>query len=256
MSDLAGRIQGAAQGGAGRSVFDLLDRQKDQIAVALPRASGLTPERFSRIVATEIRRTPALAACDPMSIIAGSMLGAQLGLEAGPLGHFYLVPFKEHGVPQAVFILGYKGMIALAWRGRQLASIVAREVYERDEFEYEYGVSERIRHKPATGERGAPTVYYGVAHFKSGGHLIHVMERAEVEKFRARSRARDKGPWVTDYDAMAKKTVIRRMWSYLPMSSEAARAAAADESVATDLSADMLGAVEAQAEEVESGGSV
>jgi recombination protein RecT len=158
-----------------------------------------------------------------------------LGLEPGSvdgLGRAYILPFRNHGKLTATFILGYKGMLDLARRSGELKDISARAVYEGDEFEYEFGLDEKLRHVPSTrkrekGER--PTHVYMVAHFKDGGHYMDVMTADEVEAVRKRSKSKDNGPWVTDYEAMAKKSVIRRAFPYLPVSVEAQQAAAADE---------------------------
>lgn len=214
------------------TIHDFLERQKAQIARALPRT--MTADRFARIVWTTVRNNGALLQCEPESLMAAVMLSAQLGLEPGPLGHCYYVPYKK----RVTFILGYKGMIHLARNSGTLRSIEAREVREGDFFEYEFGLDPKLRHKPARGDRGDPVEYYGVAHFRDGGHYFEVLPVSEVERYRQRSAAKDSGPWQTDYTAMARKTVIRRMAPYLPLSAEAARAIEADEGVVSGLPVD------------------
>lgn len=225
----------AAQQGNGQvevaqpTVQQTIEQLKPQIMRALPK--GMTADRFTRIVLTTLRTTPKLMECNPQSLLAAVMLSAQLGLEPGPLGHAYFVPYGR----EVTFIVGYKGIIDLARRSGQIKSIEAREVCENDLFEYEFGLDPKLRHVPAMGDRGAPKLYYGVAHFVDGGHYFEVMSLADIEKFRARSKAKDNGPWKTDYSAMAKKTVIRRMAPFLPVSSETARAIEADEGIVVDL---------------------
>lgn len=218
----------ATNGGGGeRDIRQLIEAQKPAFARALT-GTALDPERFTRIALTEIRRTPALLGCNPESVLGALMLSAQLGLEPGPLGHAYLVPFKR----ECTFIIGYRGMIDLARRSGTIESIVAREIQERDEFEFEYGLEEKLVHRPDIfADRGPVVAYYGVAKYQDGGHTILVMSKADIEKFRGRSKAKNNGPWVTDYDAMAKKTVVRRMFPFLPVNVEAAWAVAADEYV-------------------------
>lgn len=222
---LAERAQAPARRGGGTTIRDLLDRQKSQIALALPAHIGV--ERFHRIALTELRRNPKLAACNPMSLLGALMQSAQLGLEPGPLGQAYLVPFKD----EVTFIVGYRGLIDLFRRSGEMESIVAREVREHDQFEFWVDeTGDRLRHVPTlTGERGQAYAYYAIARFRDGGQLVHVMTRDDVERHRKRSRAKDSGPWVTDYDAMARKTVIRAMAPYLPLSAEIADAIDADE---------------------------
>ena len=211
--------------GGGQTIAQLIKAQEHEIARALP-ATGITPARFTRIVLTEIRKNPRLAECDPRSLLGSMMVAAQLGLEVGGhLGQAYLVPYKR----ECTLILGYKGILTLARRSGTIQSIVARAVHERDEFHYEYGLDEKLKHQPALGERGPAIAYYGVAKFKDGGHLIHVMSKADIEARRKRSKAADSGPWVTDYDAMACKTIVRAMAPYLPLTSEEQRGIALDE---------------------------
>lgn len=226
--NLANKLAVADKGEPGKPALQqMIEMNLPEIRRALPDV-GITPERFTRILLTEIRRNPKLAQCKPVSIIAAAMVAAQLGLEiGGPLGHAYLVPFKG----EATFILGYKGIIDLARRSGQIKSIVARAVHENDEFDYGYGLEEYLTHKPATGERGAAYAYYGIAKFKDGGHQMLVMSKADVDKRKQRSASVKAGfnsPWDTDYDAMACKTVVRAMAPFLPLEAEHFSAIATD----------------------------
>lgn len=215
-------------GAGGVTIRDVLERQRDQLVAALPRHFSV--DRFLRLVLTEVRLNPALAKCTQASLVASMMKAAQLGLEPGPLGHCYLVPYRNGatGTFECTFILGYKGMIDLARRGGTIKSIEAREVCENDYFEFQYGLEEKLVHRPNLVDPGEPIAYYGVARFADGGHSMLVMSVAEIEKRRARSKAADKGPWVTDHAAMCRKTVIRAMAAFLPLSVEAASEIAED----------------------------
>ena len=234
-SQLAERIeQGAVaqQSANGASILGLLnnEKMKRQLQDALPR--HLDGDRFLRVVVTEVRRNPALLSVTPQSFLGALMEAAALGLEPGPLGHAYLLPFrnKDLGVVECQLILGYKGLIDLARRSGNIVNIVAREVCANDEFDFQYGLEERLVHKPVmNGDRGKPVAYYGVAHYKGGGHLILVLSKADIERYRNRSRAKNSGPWVTDFTAMALKTVVRRMATFMPLSVQALEAVAVDE---------------------------
>jgi recombination protein RecT len=215
-----------------KTIAELIEQQKDQIARALP--SQMDPDRLARVALT-VKANPDLLKCSSASLLAALMLSAQLGLEPGPLGHCYFVPFKN----EVTFIVGYRGLIDLARRSGQITSIEAREVRPDDDFEFEYGLDGRLVHRPNLDQRGDPVAYYGVAKFKDGGYYFLVMSKADIERHRERSKAKSNGPWVTDYDAMARKTVIRAMAPYLPVSVEAARAIAQDETVHTTWSEDM-----------------
>ena len=204
-----------------------------QMALALPKS--LTPERLTRIVMSECRKTPTLLNCSPTSFYGCVLQCAQLGLEPGSaLGHCYLLPFgngkASDGRPNAQLIIGYRGMIDLARRSGQIVSISAHCVHEADEFHYEFGLHEDCRHVPAAmADRGPVTHVYAVARLVGGGFQFDVMSRAEIEAVRSQSKAGTKGPWVTHWAEMAKKTVIRRLFKLLPVSIEAQRDVEVDE---------------------------
>ena len=71
----------------------LLLKYQGNFMQALPKAVGF--ERFMRTALTTIRNNPQLKQCDAVSVMAALMTSAQLGLEVGPLGHAYLVPFRD-----------------------------------------------------------------------------------------------------------------------------------------------------------------
>lgn len=211
------------------TVVTLLEKMKTEIARCLPK--HLTPERMTRIALTELRKTPNLQKCDPMSFIAAIMQASQLGLEPGILGSCYLIPFKNYKTQEyeCTFMPGYRGFLDLARRSGQIISLVSRSVYENDEFSYEYGLKEDIKHKPSMGDRGKLIAVYAVAILKDGGHQFDVMSKNEVDAIRATSKSKDNGPWVTNYEEMAKKTVLRRLFKWLPCSVEMQKAVSLDE---------------------------
>lgn len=204
-----------------------------QMAMALPK--NLTAERLTRIVMTEVRKTPALLNCNQESFFGAVLQCAQLGLEPGSaLGHCYLLPFgngkARDGRPNCQLILGYRGMIDLARRSGQIQSINAYVVHEADDFEYELGLHPDIHHKPSPlADRGPVTYVYAVAVLKGGGVQFEVMSRAELEAIRKQSKAGNSGPWVTHWEEMARKSVVRKLFKYLPVSIEAVRAVEIDE---------------------------
>lgn len=201
------------------------DSFKKQMALALPKS--LTADRLTRIVLTEFRKTPALLHCDRESLFGAVLQCAALGLEPGSaLGHCYLLPYKK----TCQLIIGYRGMIDLARRSGQILSLCAYCVHEADEFHYELGLHPDVRHIPAaTADRGPVTYVYAVATLKDGGVQFEVLSRAEIEEVRKSSRSGGQGPWIDHWEEMAKKTVIRRLFKYLPVSVEVARATEIDE---------------------------
>lgn len=219
-NELANRANGNGNGG-GKTILDLINAQKSQIALALPK--HMNPDRLARMALTCIRTTPKLQQCSAQSLIGGIMEAAQLGLEPGLLGHCYLVPYGK----EAKFIIGYRGMIDLARRSGNIKSIAAHEVYANDFFELEYGLDEQLKHIPwhtrkdePQNDAGEMVGAYMVAKFRDGGYQIHYMPKAEIDSHRQRSASKNNGPWVDHYIEMAKKTVVRSAWKWLPISVE------------------------------------
>ena len=214
------------------TIETLLKKHGAEIARVLP--EHVTPERLLRIALSEVRRNPRLGQCKAASLLSAIFTCAQLGLEPGQtLGHAFLVPYKD----ECQFQLGYKGMIELARRSGQIQNISARIVCENDHFEYSYGLHEDIQHRPCRGDRGELIYAYAVARLKDGGEQFEVMDRFELEEVRNNTQAYQNAlrynkkdtPWITHFEEQCRKTVIRRLFKYLPVSVEIAKAATLDE---------------------------
>jgi recombination protein RecT len=216
---------------AAKNIRALMDKSRKQFEMALPKHMGV--DRLLRIAMTSIQRTPELLDCDPKTLIGAIMQSAQLGLEPdGVLGHAYLVPFnnRKKGRREVQLIPGYKGLIDLARRSGAVLSIQAHVINEKDTFEFEYGLAPKLRHVPTReADPGQMVGVYAVAHLRDADPQYEVMWKRQIDAIRARSRSGDSGPWVTDYDEMARKTVLRRLSKFLPMSVELATAVALDE---------------------------
>lgn len=223
-----------------KNMQDLIISMKGQIEAALP--SVITGERFARMVLTAMSNTPQLASCTPKSFLGAMMQAAQLGLEPNtPLGEAYLIPFRNHGTLECQFQVGYKGMISLAHRSGLY--VQAHEVHENDEFDVEYGLDPKLVHKPVFKDRGNVVAYYGMWKDKDGNFGFEVMSREDIEAHaRKYSQSYGKGfsPWKTNFDEMAKKTVIKKALKYAPLTTEFIRGVTADGTIKTELSKDMV----------------
>ena len=214
------------------SVKEFLRSKKGMIGQALE-GTALTPERLLSVVMTEMRKTPALRECTRDSLFGSLVQAAQLGLEPGSaLGQCYLIPYKNKRARtvECQFQIGYKGMLALARRSGEIKSIYAHCVFERDEFAIEYGLDQNLIHKPyLEGDAGAIVGAYAVAHLVGGGAQFVFLPRHKLDAIRAGSKAGGSGPWVSHFDSMCQKTAARALYKWLPISIEAATAAALDE---------------------------
>ena len=193
-----------------------LTKRRTSIADMLP--SHINPDRFIKSAMVAIARDARVQKCTRDSIIESVVKSASLGLEVGSaLGEGYLVAYGA----TCQFIPGYRGMVSLARRSGQILSIAAQVVRSKDEFDYSLGIHPTIRHKPCLEEDpGDVIAVYAGAALRDGGDQLVIMSKLDVEKIRKRSKASGSGPWVTDWEEMAKKTAIRRLFKMLPVSTE------------------------------------
>lgn len=217
------------------SLQGLIRAMEPEIKKALP--SVITPERFTRMVFTALSSNKKLQACTPESFLGAMMQAAQLGVEPNtPIGQAYLIPYGN----QVQFQLGYKGLIDLAYRSGEVQSIQAHEVHENDTFEYELGLNPKLKHVPAMKDGGPVILYYAVIKLKNGGEGFEVMSREDVDQFaRAKSKTYKNGPWQTDFDEMAKKTVLKKVLKYAPLKSDFAKQVKEDETIKTNIAENM-----------------
>lgn len=231
--------QTAAQVGSA-TVKKFFEANKSTLMALLPK--HFDAERMLKLALGALRTTPKLANASNSSLLGAVVTCAQLGLEPNtPLGHAYLLPFdkreKRDGQwvtveTQVTIIIGYKGMLDLARRSGQIVSIAAHEVCESDDFRFAYGLDEELVHRPAMANRGAVIGFYAVAKLVGGGHCFEFMSTDEVNHIRDKSAEKNRakkdgngrpiitGPWADNYVEMGRKTALRRLFKYLPISIE------------------------------------
>lgn len=216
---------------------DQIRQMEQQFALAMPK--GLEAAQLVRDALTCLRQTPDLAKCTPSTVLGALMSCAQLGLRPGVLGHAWVLPFwdgksRSH---KAQLVVGYKGMVELAYRNPKVASVIARTVYEGDTFEVDYGLEDNLVHKPdLTGARSTPVAHYAIFKTVDGGRAFWVMTEAETQAWKERYAPRNRsqkivGPWASDYEAMARKTTLLRLAAWMPKSTDLAYAIEVDNGV-------------------------
>jgi len=238
--ELAAAAKQTAQQAGSATVKKFFDANKGTLMALLPK--HFDAERMLKLALGALRTTPKLSGASLSSLLGSVVTCAQLGLEPNtPLGHAYLLPFEKREKrgdqwvtveTQVTVIIGYKGMLDLARRSGQIVSIAAHEVCQNDEFRFAYGLDEELVHRPAMTDRGAVIGFYSVAKLVGGGYGFEFMSTDEVnhirdkaaEKNRAKKGANGKpiitGPWADNYVEMGRKTALRRLFKYLPISIE------------------------------------
>jgi len=223
----------------GSSVQQFFEANKTSIAAVLPR--HMNADKMLKTTMTALRTTPGLRECNVASLLGSVIVCAQMGLEPNtPLGHAYLVPFKNKKAQrkEVQVIIGYKGYIHLARNSGEIVSLSGEVVYRReiDEglFVLRKGTNGYIEHTPILdGDPGEIAGFYAVAQFKGGGYQFEYMPRSKVDAIMLASQSGGQyGPWKDHYEEMGRKTPIRRLAKYLPLSMELANAVALDDTAA------------------------
>ena len=195
--------------------------------------------RVIRIVSGAVQRNPRLAQSTEISTLQSIREAVNLGFEPGDaMGCAYLVPYREKGTMQTHLIVGYQGLVELAYRHPSVLCIQSGVVCEGDEFDFVLGARSYIKHRispehlpvatiGSNGELIETNVQYAWATIETrgGGTINGVLSLAEIESHRKRSRATS-GPWYTDYGPMCRKTALRVTLKTVPKMKELQQAIA------------------------------
>lgn len=191
---------------------------QSQVALALP--ENMPAHRFVRATVTALMQNEDLAKAEPRSVFNAAIKCAQDGLlpdgrEAALV--VYNVKQGDSWVKRAQYLPMIAGFRKIA--AEHGWSLRTQVVYANDEFDHQLGLEERLVHKPVRpgAERGEMIAAYAVATHRDGRRELEVMYRADIEKARAVSRAKDRGPWVDWEERMWEKTVGKRLFAKLPL---------------------------------------
>ena len=179
--------------------------------------SHISVEKFKRTALVALQKTPALVERDKASLYMAINACAQDGLL--PDGReAALVPFGD----KVQYLPMIAGVLKKVRQSGELLTIMAATIHAKDKFDYHVDEQgEHFSHKPdMLTDRGALVGAYAMAVTKDGGRYLEVMSKAQIEKVRNVSRAKNSGPWVDWYEEQAEKTVLRRLCKRLPMSTD------------------------------------
>lgn len=176
-----------------------------------------------------------LAKATNESIMTAAMKAAVLNLPIEPsLGYAYIVPYKN----QAQFQVGYKGLIQLAQRSGQVTRLNAGEVYESQYKGFNPLTEDLEVDMTAIPKENEKVVgYFAFMRLANGFEktVFWTKERVQAHgKKYSQSYSSKYSPWQSDFDAMARKTVLKHMLStYAPLSTELQDAIVADNADST-----------------------
>lgn len=199
--------------------------KSDKVVAQFEATAGQHAKAFAGEVAISIMGNPALEKATLSSIIVEATKASALGLSLLPsMGEAYLVPYKG----AAQFQLGYKGLIQLAMRSGQMKAFGAVPVYEGENPKWDKYTQELIHEGEETGQ---VVGYYAFFELVTGFRKAEYWSKKRVEDHKNKFSKSKSGPWSTDFEAMALKTVLKSILQYAPKSTEMARAIAEDTEV-------------------------
>ena len=208
---------------------------QSQIAKVVQKNQG----SFTTALMNIVNANNALANCEPNSIMNCALMAATLNLPIEQnLGCAYIIPYGN----KAQFQMGYKGFIQLAIRSGEIKNLKPFPVYQNQVVSlnpvtgYEFDFNQ----KPNANEK--PVGYYAFFRLMNGAFFDDYMSREEVEKHAkkfSKSYGNKNGVWTEHFDAMAQKTVLKRLLSkYAPLSVEMQQAIQADQAIINSIDGD------------------
>lgn len=194
-------------------------QREEKIGLMLPnnltKASGYV-KKLAFECDLMVKNNPALAKCDPMTVMMGVVQAASKGLSFTE-GDAFLVPYKNH----AVFILSARGIATVLYRTGLVSKVKWGTVFENDHFEYSESVGEKefITHKKALKNRGSLVCAYAGVDMKDGSSHVYVMDYDELMKIQnASPGGSDKrSPYQMWPEEMYGKAPMKRLFKRLPI---------------------------------------
>ena len=199
---------------------DYLERKKSSLIKIAPK--GTDVDRIIRVALFETVKNERLVQCSPASVYMALAKACELDLVAGGVLHrASLVPMWDKKIKgyNAELWIEYTGLMDLVKRSGEVAHFKAEVVYENDDFEHSFDLErgEVLRHKKCHENPGDLLLAYAVCFFKDGQRQVEVMRKDQINKIRKSSRSPESGPWAQHTEEMWRKTVIRRICKYLPL---------------------------------------
>lgn len=197
----------------------MLNDQVTQKRLKMFLPANVDPSRLCTIAMEAVRQNPDLLKCDPVSFVEAVKDCALTNLMPdGVSGEAYFVPYKG----RVQFQPGYLGLIKLIRNTGLIGKVAARAVRAGDFFEHEFGLNERLVHRPLSDDKRDITHVYAIAWWLDSdiSPSFEVMTAAQVEEIRQAAPGKNSDAWRLHWEPMAKKTVMRRLTKFLPKAAQ------------------------------------
>ena len=211
---------------------------QDNVRAKFAELLGKEAQGFITSILQVVSQNKYLANATPESVYNAAAMAAVLKLPIqSSLGFSYIVPYKnKDGVQEAQFMVGYKGFIQLCQRTGAFETIACTPIYE----------GQLIEENPLTGfifdftKKPTPqtkiigyAAYFSLINgFKKTAYMTFDEVTAHGKRF---SKSFNSGPWKTDFDSMAQKTVLKLLLGkYAPLSVDMQKAQIADQGIIKD----------------------
>ena len=196
---------------------------------------GKRAPQFMTSITSVVSNNALLQKADVNSIIMGAALAASMDLPLNSaLGYVSLVPFNSKDGCYAQLQIQWKGLVELFLRSGQCQSIICETVYEgqlvkKNKFTGEYVFDEDA--KKSDKIIGFMAYFKLTNGFEKYEYMTVEEVKAHAQKFSQTYRS-GRGVWKDQFEAMSKKTVLRRLLTkWAPKSIEMQQMAMFDQSI-------------------------
>lgn len=216
-SDMAKHMQGLEQRQeALPAIYGEISQRLPTLVHLLP--ADINIDQFRASLALHFNSIDKLIECTPKSVLSGVIKAATYGMMPGR--DCWLLPFRNKGKLEAVFVPDYRGLIRTLERSGKVKRAFAHPVYANDHFVADY-LADTFSHQPAMGkQRGTLKFFYACILLKDGTRHVHLMHLEDIEAIKKGAPGHDQGPWATHYEEMAKKTVLKQLCKYVQLTDE------------------------------------
>lgn len=195
-------------------IFETVKKYKEKIKISLPKNMNI--DKFFIAVEIAIKSSPLLINCSDDSIVKSIIKCASLGLDPKPEeGHVYFSPNTK--TRECTARIGYRGLIFLAYSRGIIKKFETQTVYKGEIFKHQFGTNAFLNHERHLECEEIEIGYYARIIFSDGTEQFDVMGKKECETHKNKYASKTSLAWDTNFNSMAKKTVLKRLIKSIPI---------------------------------------